>query len=54
MGKKSFDADKIKDNIEAFVEHVRTMLPAARKGNFIVGAHLSATMSPGVELAVAS
>ena len=54
MGKKSFPADKIKDNVEAFVEFVRTMRPSAMKGNFIVGAHLSATMSPGVELAVAS
>ena len=53
MGKKSFDAQQLKENIEAFLEHVKTLRPAAMKGNFIVGAHLSATMSPGVELAVA-
>ena len=52
MGKKTFAADKLKDNVEAFLEHVNTLRPAAMKGNFIVGAHLSATMSPGVELAV--
>lgn len=53
MGKKSFDAEKLKDNVEAFVEFVKTLRPTASKGNFILGAHISATMSPGVELAVA-
>ena len=52
MGKKTFTAEKLKDNVEAFLEHVETLRPAAMKGNFIVGAHLSATMSPGVQLAV--
>lgn len=54
MGKKSFDADKLKDNVEAFVAYVRTLRPSNSKGNFITGAHLSATMSPGLELAVAT
>ncbi len=53
MGKKSFDVVRLRENVEAFLEHVRTLRPSAMKGNFIVGAHLSATMSPGVELAVA-
>ncbi|MCZ6787842.1 MAG: 50S ribosomal protein L1, partial [Planctomycetota bacterium] len=52
MGKKTCAADKLKDNVEAFLEHVKTLRPSAMKGNFIVGAHLSATMSPGIELAV--
>ncbi len=53
MGKKSFEAGKLADNIEAFVEHVKTMRPGAAKGNFILGASIAATMSPGVDLALA-
>jgi ribosomal protein L1 len=34
------------------LDHVKTMRPATTKGNFVLGAHLAATMSPGVELAV--
>ena len=53
MGKKSFEADKLKDNVEAFIDHVQSMRPSATKGNFVLGAHLTATMSPGLELVVA-
>jgi large subunit ribosomal protein L1 len=54
MGKKSFEPDKLQQNVEAFLEHIKTLRPSATKGNFILGAHLSATMSPGLALAVAS
>ena len=53
MGKRSFEPEKLRENIEAFVDHVKTLRPAAAKGNFVLGAHLAATMSPGIELAVA-
>jgi len=53
MGKKSFEAGKLKENVEAFLDHVTSLRPTAAKGNFILGAHISATMSPGVEVAVA-
>lgn len=53
MGKKSFPADKLAENVEAFVEHVKTLRPTAAKGNFLLGAFLSSTMSPGVQVAVA-
>ena len=53
MGRRSFDADKLKDNVEAFLGHVETLKPTAAKGNFILAAHLGATMSPGIQLAVA-
>ena len=52
MGKKSFEAEKLVENVEAFVNHIETLRPSAMKGNFLLGAHLSATMSPGVEVAV--
>ena len=53
MGKKSFEADKLKDNVEAFLDHVKALRPTATKGNFILSAHIAATMSPGVQVAVA-
>jgi len=53
MGKKSFEPGMLRENVEAFLDHVKTLRPSATKGNFILGAHLSATMSPGLELAVA-
>jgi len=53
MGKRSFEVAKLSDNIEAFVEHIKALRPASAKGNFILGVHVSSTMSPGIELAVA-
>jgi len=52
MGKKSFESEKILENVEAFLDHLRTLKPAASKGTYIQKATLSATMSPGVPLAV--
>ena len=53
VGRRSFESDMLKDNVEAFIEHVGNLKPTAAKGNFILGAHLSATMSPGIALTVA-
>ena len=53
MGKKSFEPEKLAENVEAFLDHVKTLRPSATKGNFVLGAHISPTMSPGLELAVA-
>lgn len=52
VGKLSFDAAKLSDNIQAILEKVATLKPSAVKGTFIKGAHISATMSPSVRLAV--
>jgi large subunit ribosomal protein L1 len=52
VGKLSFDAPKLTENIQAFLDKVVSLKPAAVKGTFIKGAHLSATMSPSVRLAV--
>ena len=53
MGRRSFEAGKLQENVEAFLDHVVSLKPTTAKGNFILGAHLSATMSPGIELSVA-
>lgn len=52
VGKLSFDADKLTDNIQAFVDKVVGMKPATLKGIYVKSAHISATMSPSVRLAI--
>jgi large subunit ribosomal protein L1 len=52
VGKMSFDETKLIENIHAFLEQVRSVKPTGVKGNFINGVVLSATMSPGIRLAL--
>ncbi|MBN9118000.1 MAG: 50S ribosomal protein L1 [Planctomycetes bacterium] len=52
VGKLSFDEQKLIENINVFVEQVRSVKPSGVKGNFINGVVLSATMSPGIRLAI--
>ncbi len=50
IGKASFDADKIAENIEAFVTAINKQKPASAKGRYIQSAALSLTMSPALKL----
>ncbi|HOI55802.1 MAG TPA: 50S ribosomal protein L1 [Phycisphaerae bacterium] len=52
VGKLSFDASALKQNIEAFVEHIRRSRPVAAKGIFIRTVTLTATMMPGIRLSM--
>jgi large subunit ribosomal protein L1 len=52
IGKISFSEEDLRANVEAFIEHIRSVRPATVKGNFITGASISPTMGPGVALAV--
>jgi large subunit ribosomal protein L1 len=52
VGKQSFDKQKLTENVEAFVNHIKKMKPTSAKGAYIKKMCLSATMSPGVEVAV--
>jgi large subunit ribosomal protein L1 len=52
LGKKSFPVDHLVDNVQAFLDHLRTFRHASVKGNYFVKATLSATMSPGIPLVV--
>jgi len=52
IGKLSFETDSLVENAEAFLARVRSMKPAACKGQFLKKACLSATMTPSVRLAV--
>ena len=51
VGKLSFDEDKLRENIQAFIDLIAGMKPAALKGTYIRGISLAATMSPGVRVA---
>ncbi|MHC4154157.1 MAG: 50S ribosomal protein L1 [Planctomycetota bacterium] len=48
VGKQSFETQKLVDNIEAFVSHIKRIKPAATKGTYIKKMCVSATMSPSV------
>jgi large subunit ribosomal protein L1 len=51
VGKLSFDAPKLVENIQAFITLVTGMKPAAVRGQYIKGVVISATMSPSVRVA---
>jgi len=53
VGKVSFEAAKLRENIDAFVEHIRRLRPAAVKGAYIRRACVATTMSPAVQIDVA-
>ena len=48
VGKQSFEASKLVENIEAFVSHIKRVKPSTSKGAYIKKMCLSATMSPSV------
>ena len=51
VGKLSFDAQKLIENIEAFLGYVQSLKPNAVKGTYVRGVALCATMSPSVRVA---
>lgn len=51
VGKLSFDAPKLAENIRAFMDHILALKPVAVKGQYLKGVSISATMSPGVRIA---
>lgn len=51
VGKLSFDADKLQENIRAFLAYIDALKPIALKGTYIRNISIAATMSPGVRVA---
>lgn len=54
VGKLSFAEQDLKENIVAFVEHIRRLKPAAAKGTYMKRCCISGTMTPSVEIDLAS
>lgn len=50
VGKASFDAEKLGENIKAFVQMINKLKPSTAKGKYIRNATISLTMSPSVKL----
>src|SRR5690349_4107219 len=54
VGKASFSADKLVENIRAFADAVNKAKPAGAKGHYINRVAISSTMGPGVKIDLAS
>lgn len=52
VGKMSFDQQKLVENIQAFLNYIQALKPAAVKGQYIKGVSLSGTMTAGVRVAL--
>ena len=52
IGKASFDAEKIAENLSSFVKAINKHKPSSAKGRYIKNGALSLTMSPAIKLDV--
>ena len=50
VGKVSFGAEKIEENVKALMEAIIKAKPAAAKGQYIKSCSLAATMGPGIKV----
>lgn len=54
IGKVSFDAKEIRENLISFLQTIIKMRPASAKGLYIRSAYLSTTMGPGIPISRSS
>jgi len=52
VGKQSFAPEKLIENVEAFVAHIKKIKPVTAKGTYIKKVCLSSTMGPGIALSM--
>ncbi|MCB1426386.1 MAG: 50S ribosomal protein L1, partial [Notoacmeibacter sp.] len=50
VGKASFDAQSLEENVRAFADAVIKAKPSGAKGNYLKRIALSSTMGPGVKI----
>ena len=50
IGKVSFGASKLSENILAFVDRIIQLKPASSKGIYLRGINMSTTMGPGFKI----
>ena len=48
LGKISFGADKLMENINAFIDSLKSQKPASIKGQFVKSVYISTTMGPSI------
>ncbi len=54
VGKKSFDEDKLYENLMSVIEAITRARPSGAKGQYIKTASVSTTMGPGIKLDIKS
>lgn len=52
VGKQSFEAGKLVENIEAFVAHLKKIRPTAAKGTYFKKMCISSTMGPSIVVSI--
>ena len=50
LGKLSFEADQLRENVESLTRAVLRAKPAVAKGKYVLGISLSSTMGPGLKI----
>ncbi len=50
MGKVSFGAEKLAENVQAFLDKILSLRPASSKGAYIKSITISTTMGPGIKV----
>jgi len=51
VGRMSFEAKQLSENIQAFINHIQSLKPSSLKGTYVRGISICATMSPGIHIA---
>ena len=50
LGKLSFGADKLEENVNAFIDSLKAQKPAAIKGQYIKSVYMTTTMGPSIQI----
>lgn len=50
LGKLDFEAEKLADNVQAFVNTIIKLKPSSAKGQYVKSLYLSSTMGPGLRI----
>ena len=50
IGKSSFEAEKLVENVKTLVNQILKVRPSTVKGNYVLSCHLSSTMGPSIKI----